>query len=463
MPETKPVPSPCPVAEPRWLNSWERCGLILLGIVVILFGGLVELRSALLRRRMGDLDVFLRAAWAVRAGEDIYAVTSSNGFHYHYPPLFAILLTPLADPPAGADRAWILPYPTAVAVWYFLSMLCLAAAVHGLASALEQSSPDPAVRNQLLGCWRWWALRVVPFLACVPAVGGSLMRGQVDALLLFLLCGMIAAFLRGRSWQAGLCLAAAISLKVIPAFLLLYPLRQRDWRCLSACALGLAVGLGVIPAGVFGPARAWSYLEEWAEVLVRPALTQGGDQSRALELTDVPSTDSQSLLAILHNTLYLDRSTRPRQPSDGVRLAHWSIGVILTGLLFWAARQRPACDGPGTVVLLGSLVMLMLLLSPVCHLHYFCLAIPLVMGLLALDQQSGAILRLSSPMKVLLLLNLLANALPRIPGLDVLRDLGIAGHAGLVLTLVGIAVLWKQFPRGRLPVVDGVDASRAAA
>ena len=35
---------------------------------LVLFGGLVEFRSALLTRRMTDLDVYLRAAWAVRSG-----------------------------------------------------------------------------------------------------------------------------------------------------------------------------------------------------------------------------------------------------------------------------------------------------------------------------------------------------------------------------------------------------------
>ena len=31
---------------------------------------------------------------------------------------------------------------------------------------------------------------------------------------------------------------------------------------------------------------------------------------------------------------------------------------------------------------LGALVILMLLSSPVCHIHYFTLAVPLVMGLM---------------------------------------------------------------------------------
>src|SRR5438874_9559923 len=108
------------------LPSVRRWGWVLGIAVVVLFGVLVEMRSAYLKRRMGDLGVFLRTAWAVRAGQDIYTVTDNNGYHYHYPPLFAILLVPLADPPPGADLSWTAPYAVAVAVWYAFSLFCLA-------------------------------------------------------------------------------------------------------------------------------------------------------------------------------------------------------------------------------------------------------------------------------------------------------------------------------------------------
>src|SRR5436309_10762844 len=82
------------------LRLWERLVLVLFFAGVVAFGGFVEYRSAFLSRRMGDLGCYLRAAWAVRAGVDMYGLTEDNGWHYNYPPLYAILLTPLADPPA---------------------------------------------------------------------------------------------------------------------------------------------------------------------------------------------------------------------------------------------------------------------------------------------------------------------------------------------------------------------------
>ena len=61
----------------------------------------------------------------------------------------------------------------------------------------------PPVRNQSPGCWRWWTLRILPLLLVLPEVLGTLGRGQVNLLLLALLCGAIGAVLRKRSRLAG--------------------------------------------------------------------------------------------------------------------------------------------------------------------------------------------------------------------------------------------------------------------
>ena len=42
--------------------------------------------------------------------------------------------------------------------------------------ALERTSSDPAVRSMPRGCWRWWALRMLPVLVCLLPVGHTLMR-----------------------------------------------------------------------------------------------------------------------------------------------------------------------------------------------------------------------------------------------------------------------------------------------
>jgi alpha-1,2-mannosyltransferase len=387
--------------------------------------------------------VYLRAAWAVRTGHDFYTVTDDNTWHYHYPPLLAVLLMPLADAPPGADPLpAAVPFAVSAALWYVFSLGCLAVAVHRLASALEATAAEPAVRQQPWGCRRWWALRVLPVVVCLPPIAGTLMRGQVNLLLMLLLCEMLAALVRRRSWQAGLWLAGAVCLKVIPAFLIVYPLWKRDWRCLAGCSGGLVVGLGLIPAAVLGPGRTLACYREWADVLVRPALAEGQDHSRDKELIGATSTDSQSFEAVLHNTLHLDRDTRPLEYALQTKLLHWLIGGALTGLTLLVLGRRCAC--PRDLLLgVGALTLLMLLLSPVCHLHYFCLALPLVAGLLLTlwERQGGPARGAAHILRGLLVLNVVANTLPHVPGLELTRDLGLATYQALLLWLGAVVVL----------------------
>lgn len=450
MPARTPTGRAGPPAAPApALSRGERWALALLAAALLVFGALVEVRSAFLHRRMGDLEVFLRAAWAVRSGADLYAVTDSKGFHYHYPPLFAILLAPLAEPPPGSGGR-LVPYPVTVALWYALSLLALAAGVHRLASALEHTSTDRAVRYQAPGCRRWWALRVWPVLACLPAVGSCLGRGQVSLLLLLLVCGMAAAAVRGRGWQAGFWLAGAVCLKVIPAYLLLYPVYRKDGRCLAGCALGLGLGLAVVPAAVFGPARTLAYYGEWTDVLVRPALGAGEDRSRAKELLDVTATDSQSFVAALHNTLHPDRATRPARASASLTLAHWLLGGLLTGLTLLAGRGRQD-EGRPAVLTLGALVVVNHLVSPVCHLHYLCAAVPLAMGLVAAAWERSGTTRMGAGTWLLLAANVAAGALPHVPGLEALRDGGLAMYGTLLLWAAGTVSVGRRGPPSWAP------------
>jgi hypothetical protein len=445
------------------LRRWHTLGLLALALTVVVFGVVVEVRSAFLKRRMTDLQVYLRAAWAVRAGEDLYAVQDDNRWHYHYPPLFAVLLAPLADaPPGAAPLVGRVPFAVSVGLWYAFSVGCLWLSVHGLARALEETAGTdvPARWSR-----RWWTLRTLPVLVCLPAVGSTLIRGQVNLLLLMLLCGMLAAALRGQSWRAGFWLAGAVCLKIIPAFLLIYPLWRRDTRWLAGCALGLVVGLLLLPAVALGPGRTLGYFHEWADVLGRPALGEGEDQSRAKELLETTATDNQSFGIIIHNTLHMaealrdgqprrdrglyfwltwERIGRPLQPAAATRLAHWLIGGVLTGLTLLASGWRqPGRHAP--LLGLGSLVLLMPLLSPVCHLHYFCLAVPLVMGLLWRHWESAGqgttASRLGPGLGLLLGVHLVGSVLPRLPGLELLRDLGVAAFAAMLLWLAAVVLL----------------------
>src|SRR5271167_4510161 len=79
--------------------------LVVLAALFVGFFALTVRLEAFKHPGKGDLDVFLRAAWAAREGQSLYQITDDHGFHYLYPPLFACLSIPLADPPHDASPA----------------------------------------------------------------------------------------------------------------------------------------------------------------------------------------------------------------------------------------------------------------------------------------------------------------------------------------------------------------------
>jgi hypothetical protein len=287
------------------------------------------------------------------------------------------------------------------------------------------------------------------------------MRGQVNLLLLALFAGFLADLLRGRRGRAGLWLAGAICLKIIPAYLLLLPLWRRDGRCLAGCAAGLVIGLAIIPLMCLGPACTVECYREMTHAVLLPGLGGGADESRAEELTNQTATEGQSILTAMHNTLYYHSTTRPPRASPTVRLVSHLLGGLLTLTTLWAVGWRRREEGLDIVLFFGLLVLNMLLISPVCHLHYFSLALPLVMALLAERWQRREGLSPGWGLLALLGTFTIANLLPNLPNMNLLRDCGSAMYGSLALWLTGIVLLRRRSPGG-LDVKSGASLRMAA-
>jgi alpha-1,2-mannosyltransferase len=358
-------------AGPEPLRRWEKVVLVLASVGWVVFGGIVVLRSALQVERKTDFGVYARAAWAVRAGEPLYGITDDRGWHYCYPPPFALFVTPLADPPGWLPRDGYLPFSVSCGVWYALSLVFVGYAVHTFAGLVLPDEPR----------WsrRWWYARTMPCWATVGAIGMTLSRGQVNLLLVALFAGMFAAAARRRQVASGLWLASAICLKVIPGLLVLFPLVRREWRAAAGLTLGMVVGLGVLPAAVWGVSGAVEMNRTMLKVVLEPGATGRGDTSRARELTDGVSTDSQSFQAAIHNWRYRHALVKPSDLDRDTRLIHWAISGVVLGLTLLASRRA----GPGVadqLIVFGGLCTVMLLMTPVSHMHYFVMALPLVSG-----------------------------------------------------------------------------------
>src|SRR5438105_2362787 len=128
-------------AGPR-LTRGDRLLMASVVVVSIALGAMVVWRSCFMQFRHTDFGVYARAGWAVQTGHDIYQVTDDGGLHYCYPPTFAIMMTPFAEPPTRAERHSYLPFFVSVALWYAMSVTFACLASHILASAIESTLPD---------------------------------------------------------------------------------------------------------------------------------------------------------------------------------------------------------------------------------------------------------------------------------------------------------------------------------
>ncbi|MBF0505518.1 MAG: DUF2029 domain-containing protein [Nitrospirae bacterium] len=376
--------------QPEPLRTSHKIGLVLLVTVIIVLGIWVEFRGAYLQRRMTDVGPYFRAAWAVNSGHDIYKITDDRDLHYVYPPLFAILMTPFADPPDGVDRTGYLPYKASVGIWYVLTVVAGIAGIHRLANVIGNRSSSYAASGRRRFSRQWWALRVIPFLILLPAIGRSQMRGQVGLIIGFLLCFALAAVLEGRRFRAGLWLSGAICIKLIPVLLLVFLLWRRDWRMVLGSAAGLFAGLVVVPVIVMGPLKTVGAYESF----YRDTLVAGfrGDTGGSLggELTGITSTDSNSPMVVIHNIIHPEMKRRPKVADPGVRVAHWIIAFVMIAITLLASGWKGkwfAGKVDATLkdaAFMSAFIPLMFVSSPIFHPHYVSMAIPLVIILVGI-------------------------------------------------------------------------------
>jgi hypothetical protein len=131
----------------------------------------------------------------------------------------------------------------------------------------------------------------------------------------------------------------------------------------------------------------------------------------------------------------------------------------LTGLTLAAAWRRRLA-GPTLVIWLGALTIVMALLSPVCHLHYFCLALPLGTGLLAATWDRAAGLHASKLLNAGFTTYAVLYAVVLLPGdfLTTVREGGLMTLATLALWLAGLIAV----RRGGSEALSSVSLPRAA-
>jgi hypothetical protein len=215
-------------------------------------------------------------------------------------------------------------------------------------------------------------------------------------------------------------------------------------------AAGLVILLALLPLATLGPARTAELYRNWTEVLAKPALGHGTDTSRASELTGMSSTDNQSLLAFIHNWMHHDlpRRQRPAQASPFARQMTYAVGVLMLAGIAVVSGFRRKDSRRDAVIIIGLLVGLSFVVSPIVHNFYYFLMVPLVAALLdysvAESTRRGVKWRMPLVVAVFMAVDILAR-LPKIG--PFLRDCGIPLLSLIWLMFAGAWVLRRDKSR----------------
>lgn len=339
---------------------------------------------------MTDFTVYTEAAKAMFDGRDPYATTNVRGWPYIYPPLFALLVSPLAP----------LPEPWQAAVFF---VICAGFAFGGYCEVrwlldLVRTRDGADRKSESLILILAGAAAAFPTLNC-------LQRGQAGLFLLYpLLAGLRLALGRQsvvRWIAAGGLLSLAAVAKLTPALpvatlqfmLLIQALIRSDLRSrfawVTAGTLGGAlVYLLLFPGLLVGWNRNITYLETfYHEVIckvddVRTSDFGGNVSSKRNQsfsnasfrlgnwLAARAGRGPDDLLAEVPGTPMPMDHPRVRQVQLAVRLL--ALAVLLAAAAIAATRE----SRQATLAAFGLALVATFVVSPVARGHYFLLWLP---------------------------------------------------------------------------------------
>ncbi|HZP50921.1 glycosyltransferase 87 family protein [Actinocrinis sp.] len=320
-----------------------------------------------------DLNVYRLGGRAWLDNKDLYGQLplTRNGLNlgFTYPPISAIVMSPLAMVPARVAGILI----TAITLGLLLSVIALFLRTAGIAAAGRS--------------WRLAAL-LLPVAALFEPLRTNLAYGQINVILMALVafdCLSPATWWRAAGkpvgWPRGALVGLAAALKLTPAIFVLYFVARRQWRAAitSIASFFVVTGLGVLCA----PQDSHEY---WTKMVF--------DTGRIGPLV---FAGNQSLNGFLYRTHLTGNAEH-----DVWLVVATMVGIVGVVAVFRAARANRQ------LLALSLTACTTLLLSPVSWSHHWVWAAPIVLtGLLAAYRArnraalalfgGGLILFLSSP------------------------------------------------------------------
>ncbi len=194
---------------------------------------------AAVKNRVAGIPVYSDQEQALQKHLNLKLINSDSFFDQYntHPPTANLIAIPFYQ----------LTYQDAQFAWNLLSLCLLGLTLLWIMKGLEIQ----------ITVWSTLAVSTL-LLACDP-LQQSLIQGQPNLLLAFLIVGAWRAGKSGKSIISGMCLGLATAIKIYPAYLFLYFLVRRDWHALIGGILSFAL-ITLLTASVFGIDAYHDYL-----------------------------------------------------------------------------------------------------------------------------------------------------------------------------------------------------------
>ncbi len=289
-----------------------------------------------------DLDVYRIGSRAWLDGRFLYGrlplTMSGAKLPFTYPPLAAVILSPLA----------LLPMAVASACLTLLSVGLLALVLRVCLRSMNRA----AWQSSAWASWAvWWLLPPALFL---EPVRNNLAYGQINIVLMALVALDCLTPPAATRWPRGCLIGIAAAVKLTPAAFVLYFVVRRDWRSAATAAASFLVATGV------GFLVAWhDSVQYWTKTVF--------DVSR---IGGLSYAANQSILGFL----------------DRLGIGHpaatlaWAIAaVIIIGAAFRGMSRALAANQYCLALSLNALAAL--LVSPVSWSHQWVWCVPALLAL----------------------------------------------------------------------------------
>jgi len=184
-----------------------------------------------------DFDVYYYAGKALLNGAPIYSVDGKaatlSQSPFLYPPFFACVISPFS----------FFSIATAAGLWNILNFLFMVGSGIVLTRSFFYS-----LNGLFRQSFRLIALRITFLLFIILICLDNLAMAQINPAVFFFLVFAFECVLRKKDTAAGISLAGAIAMKLIPLIFLPYFILKQKWRLVTSCLVSLICFFWLFPS-----------------------------------------------------------------------------------------------------------------------------------------------------------------------------------------------------------------------